>query len=191
MGVNDKITSTHVCPVEGAGGLDMRIRKWFHHPKKIFSSYITPDMQVLDVGCGPGFFAVEIAKLLDKGHITAVDLQQGMLDKVNKKIAGTSLEKQITLHKCESNSLNLSKKFDFAFSFWVIHEIPDKQRLFSELKSLMNKNGKILIVEPKIHSTKKYFAELEQLVIQNGFEIIETPKIFFSRAILIQSNVKP
>jgi len=181
-----KITSTDVCPAEWAGGLDMKIRKWVHKPRKIFAPYIKPDMKILDLGCGPGFFSVELAQMLnEQGHITALDLQQGMLDRVKKKIIGTSFEDKITLHKCDKDSLNLTDKFDFAFSFWVIHEIPDKERLFRELKSVMKPNGKVLIVEPRVHTTKKYFAELMEIINHVGFELLETPDIFFSRSRLL------
>ena len=181
------IQSTNVCPLEGAGALDIGIRKWFHNPQKIFAPYITPTMKILDIGCGPGFFSVGLAPCIEEhGHITAVDLQQGMLDKVRKKIEGTSLENKITLHKCNKNSLNLTGTFDFAFSFWVVHEIPDKERLFRELKSLISVDGKVLIVEPKVHTGKKYFAQLEKILNQNGFEVIGSPRVFFSRSILLR-----
>lgn len=45
-----------VCPVELAGSLDNKIRKWFQNPQKILAPYIKEGMKVLDIGCGPGFF---------------------------------------------------------------------------------------------------------------------------------------
>ena len=52
----------HVCPVEKAGGLDSGIRKLLQRPKKILGNYAREGMTVLDLGCGPGFFSVEMAK---------------------------------------------------------------------------------------------------------------------------------
>lgn len=187
MIIKSKYSSTSVCPLEVANGLDMRLRKWFHNPKRIFSPYFNSNSQILDIGCGPGFFSVALAQLIGPtGHVTAVDLQPGMLDKINKKILGTLLEQKITLHKCETNSLNLSGKFDFSFAFYVIHEISDKERLFAELKLLLKDNSKMLIVEPKVHTGKKYFTELEKIISKNGFEVIGSPPVFFSRTLLIQ-----
>ena len=183
------IQSTDICPAEWAEGLDIKIRKWVHNPQKIFAPYITPTMKILDIGCGPGFFSVGLAPFIEEpGHIMSVDLQQGMLDKVKKKIEGTALEKKITLHKCEKNSLNLTGTFDFAFAFWVIHEIPNKERLFRELHSLLTPDGTILIVEPKVHTGKNYFAELEKIVHKSGFEVIGQAKVFFSRGIVLRKR---
>ena len=55
-------------------------------------------MTVVDMGCGPGFFTVEMAKLLNGGGtVIAADLQEGMLEKVRQKIAGTALEQRVRL----------------------------------------------------------------------------------------------
>jgi len=39
------------------------------------------------------------------GRVIAADLQEGMLQKLRKKIRGTELEERITLHKCEENKI--------------------------------------------------------------------------------------
>ena len=84
-----------VCPVERAGSLDNRIRRWLQNPRKILEPYIKEGMTVLDVGCGPGFFSIEIAQLVGKsGRVIAADLQEGMLQKLRDKIRGTELEEQ-------------------------------------------------------------------------------------------------
>jgi ubiquinone/menaquinone biosynthesis C-methylase UbiE len=50
-------------------------------------------MKVLDIGCGPGFFTIEIAKMLNgSGQVIAADMQEGMLCKVQQKVEGTGLE---------------------------------------------------------------------------------------------------
>ena len=52
-----------VCPVEIAGGLDNRVRRWIQNPRKILSPYIKVGMKVMDIGCGPGFFSNEMAEM--------------------------------------------------------------------------------------------------------------------------------
>jgi hypothetical protein len=42
----------HVCPVELAGSLDNKIRRWLQNPQKILASYLKEGMTVLDIGCG-------------------------------------------------------------------------------------------------------------------------------------------
>ena len=79
--------NNRVCPVERAGSLDNRVRKWLQNPKKILEPYITEGMIVLDVGCGPGFFSIDMAQMVgNSGRVIASDLQEGMLQKVRNKI---------------------------------------------------------------------------------------------------------
>jgi len=72
--------SQRVCPVENAGGLDNSVRRLLHNPAKILKPYIHEGMTILDLGCGPGVFTVEIATLLNcSGKVIAADLQEGCL----------------------------------------------------------------------------------------------------------------
>src|SRR4030065_2259766 len=115
-----------VCPVERAGSLDNRIRRWIQDPRKILRPYIGEGMTVLDLGCGPGFFSVDIAQMVGQsGRVIASDLQEGMLRKLRDKIQGTELEERITLHKCEENKIGLSENVDFILAFYMVHEIPN------------------------------------------------------------------
>jgi len=180
-----------VCPVENAGGLDNSVRRLLQNPRKIVSPYISKGMTVLDLGCGPGFFAVEIAKLiLDSGKVIAADLQGGMLEKVIKKIIGTELEQRIELHQCQDDSIGVSENVDFIFAFYMIHEVPDQDKLFGELKSILKPDGKIYIIEPKFHVSKKSFEVMINRIKNIGFEIIERPKVFFSRTALLTKKKK-
>jgi ubiquinone/menaquinone biosynthesis C-methylase UbiE len=175
-----------VCPVENAGGLDNSIRRFLQNPQKILKPFINKGMTVLDVGCGPGFFSIEIAKLLSgSGKVIAADLQQGMLDKVNKKIRGTELEPLIELHKCEDTKIGVTENADFVLAFYMIHEVPDQEKLFEELKSILKPGGKVFIVEPKFHVTKKAFEVMLSNLKNMGFEVMEKPKVFFSRTVVL------
>ncbi len=53
-----------VCPVERAGNLDNRFRRWIQNPRKILGPYMREGMTVLDLGCGPGFFLLRSQKWL-------------------------------------------------------------------------------------------------------------------------------
>jgi ubiquinone/menaquinone biosynthesis C-methylase UbiE len=181
--------NTNVCPVEKAGGLDNSFRRWIQNPEKIVNPYIKPGMVVLDLGCGPGFFTVEMAKLLNgQGKVIAADLQEGMLEIIRQKIRKTELEQSVELHKCQDQSVGVTEKVDFILAFYVVHEIPDQDKLFQELKSILKPEGKIFIVEPKFHVPKKSFDRMLERVKNLGFEITGQPKSFLSRAVVLMQK---
>jgi ubiquinone/menaquinone biosynthesis C-methylase UbiE len=192
---NDKITTMskekneRICPVEYAGGLDNSIRRLLQNPEKILKPYISKGMTVLDLGCGGGFFSIAIAKLLvNSGQVIAADLQDGMLEKVIKKIKGTSLEQRIEIHKCQEDTIGVTENVDFVLVFYMIHEVPNQGNLLRELKLILKPDGKIFIIEPKLHVSKKSFGEMINKIKDIGFEIIDRPKVFFSRTVLLTNK---
>jgi len=178
-----------VCPVEKAGGLDNKMRKWLQNPEKILKPYIKPGMTAIDLGCGPGFFTIEIARLTEKtGKVIAVDLQEGMLEIVRRKIAGTEFEQRIELHKCEADRIGLEVQADFVLAFYMVHEVPDKENLFRELGAILKPDGILYIIEPNFHVSKKSFEAMLEKLDATGFEITEKPKSFFNRAVIVKKR---
>jgi len=178
-----------VCPVEIAGSLDNRIRRWIQNPQKILGNYIEEGMTVLDIGCGPGFFSIDMAQMVGKyGRVIASDLQEGMLQKVKNKIKGTELEKRITLHKCEKNKIGLSEHVDFVLLFYMIHEVPNQEEFFDEILTMLNPNGQILIVEPPFHVSKTTFEKTVRKAIDAGFTDVERPNLFFSKSVILMAS---
>jgi len=178
--------NSRVCPVELANGLDNSIRRLLQNPIKLLKPFVKKGMTVLDLGCGPGFFSIEIAKmLLDSGKVIAADIQEGMLEKVNKKIKGTELERRIELHQCEETKVGVTENVDFVLAFYMIHEVPDQELLFEELKSILKFDGKIYIIEPKFHVSKKSFDLMINRIKKIGFKVIDGPKVFFSRTAVL------
>ena len=89
----DRKNRNRICPVKEAGKLDSFFRKFIQNPEKILRPFIKKGMTVLDYGCGPGFFTVKIAEMLEgQGKVIAADLQEGMLEIIRKKIKGKNIE---------------------------------------------------------------------------------------------------
>jgi len=180
---------TKVCAVELAGALDIKIRKLFQNPQKMLSPYIKGGMSVLDIGCGPGFFTMEMAKMVGKtGNVTGADLQEGMLEIVKKKIVKSGLQNVIDLHKCQNDKIGLSKKFDFILVFYMLHEVPDQSAFLKEIFTLLNQDGKVLIAEPKFHVSKKEFDHSLDLLRNIGFDFVDEPRLSLTRAVLLKKK---
>lgn len=185
----EKNRKTHICPVEMAGILDNRIRRWFQDPQKILKPYIKEGLTVLDIGCGPGFFSIEMAKMVNKsGRVIAADLQEEMLLKLRDKIQGTELEERITLHKCEENKIGVSEAVDFVLAFYVVHELPDHEQFFKEIAATLKPNGLIFIAEPLFHVSKKAFERTIEQARIAGLTHVERAKVFLSRAMIMKKD---
>lgn len=179
--------SHSVCPVARAGNLDNRIRRWLQNPRKILGPYIKEGMTVLDIGCGPGSFTIDIAQMVgESGRVIAADLQEAMLEKLRSKIHQTQLEQRITLHRCKEDRIGISEKVDFALAFYVVHEVPDQQAFFDEVRSILKPDGLVLIVEPPLHVSKRAFEKTIGKARDAGLTPVERPRVFLSKAALLR-----
>jgi tRNA A58 N-methylase Trm61 len=181
-----KVKQPYVCPAELAGTLVNPIRRLVHKPQKMLRPYISKGMTVVDLGCGPGYFTAELARLVgEEGTVIAADLQLKMLEKMKMNIRGTDLEKRVEAHLCQDDRIGISQKVDFVLAFWMVHEVPDQLRMFEELKSALKPGGRIWIVEPKIHVSGKSFKKMISILESAGLQILERPKVSLSRTVLI------
>ena len=182
--MNDR--KDRICPVEKAGSLDTKFRRILQNPVKILSPYIREGMTVLDFGCGPGYFTIDMAQMVGKtGRVFATDLQDGMIQKLKAKIQGTEIELRIILHKSEANKIGLTEEVDFVLAFYVVHELTDKVSFFNELSSILRPKGKILIVEPPFHVSKAAFSETIKKAEDAGFISDKGPRIILNKTAIL------
>ena len=171
-----------VCPVELASGLDGKLRRFLQNPHKILAPYLRQGMTALDLGCGPGFFSIEMAEMIgDSGRVIAADLQDGMLELLRGKIRGSLLEKRIKTVRCDKDKINVTDTVDFILTFYMVHEVPDKNSFFAQLYHILRENGELLLVEPKLfHVSRKEFELTLQLAEKCGFQRHPAPPLALS-----------
>ena len=179
----------HVCPVEIADSLDSRFRRLLQNPRKMLKPYIEEGMTILDLGCGPGFFSIDMAQMVgSSGRVIAADLQEGMLRKVRDKIRGTELEKHITLHKCEEDKIGVSELVDFVLLFYMVHEVPNIEAFFNEIGTMLKPDGKVLIAEPPFHVSKTEFENTIKKASAAGLKVAARPKIFPNKTAVLEKS---
>jgi len=171
-----------VCPVELSGGLESRLRGWLQNPRRILAPYVREGMTALDCGCGPGFFALAMARLVGPaGRVIAADLQEGMLQKLRERLRGTELEQRIALVRCDQGDINVREKVDFILAFYMVHEVPDRNALFRQLRGILNPAGTLLLVEPKLfHVSRAEFARTTATAADCGFRLLPGPRLGLS-----------
>jgi ubiquinone/menaquinone biosynthesis C-methylase UbiE len=178
--------SSRICSWKHAFALDNPIRRIIHNPQKILGGYIELGQTVLDLGCGPGTFSIDMAKMVgESGKVIAVDVQEEMLQIVRKKAARQGLESRIATHKSGPDRIGLSEKVDFALAFYMVHEVTDAEAFLKDIASVLKPKGKLLIVEPKMHVSAAAFERMIDIARQAGLSPISEPKIRFSRSKLL------
>lgn len=181
-----RLFSSH-CPSWLVGLFDNPLRKWIHDPVRLLAPYVRPGMTVLDIGCGAGYFSLGLAKLAgEKGRVISLDIQAAMLKKVKRRAERLGYEGVITAVQVGENDLGAEPPADFALAFWMVHEVRDRRRFFTEVRSRLRPGGKLLVAEPRVHVTKRAFEAEVTAAEASGWTRAAEPQVALSRAVLLQ-----
>ena len=182
-----------VFPASRAGHLDTRLRRFLYRPDRLAERYVHPGSRILDFGCGPGFFTREFAlRVGDKGSVIAVDIQEDMLRILREKMEVEGLMSRIMTHLCAPDTIGLPQEFegtvDAAFAIFVVHEVPDSQKLFHEISSILVPDGLFFYAEPLIVVSGREF-QANLIKAENaGLKLVEQRFLFVNRAAVLKKG---
>ncbi len=104
--------------------------------------------RILDVGCGSGVPTLVLAKL-SKGEVIGIDIDQTLLDELNRKIEEEGLANSVTTKKCSLFEMDFpDESFDIIWaegSIWII----GFEKGLKEWRRLLKPNG-FLVVHDEI-----------------------------------------
>ena len=186
-----EVKPAEVCPWWICFTFDNFLRRKVMNPLKIMSPYIKEGMTVMDVGPGMGYFTISIAKLVGpSGKVIAADLQQHMLEAIQRRAVKAGVQNRITLHQTTVDNIGLRTQVDFCLAFWMVHEVGDRRGFINQVASTIKPRGLFLVAEPKLHVSKANFSETVEMIKAAGLEVIEEPKIFLSNAVMFKKASK-
>jgi ubiquinone/menaquinone biosynthesis C-methylase UbiE len=104
---------------------------------------VRPGMEIVELGCGSGFYTVAVAKAIQPaGLVFAVDIQQGMLDKLMARMEQEGVENIIPVLADAEGHIPLDDGVaDAVFSVTVLSEIPEPPKALLQVKRLLKDDG--------------------------------------------------
>lgn len=175
---NEKIfkrfTSKGVFPHQFAFTLLIPIRNIFLSPKELIKRLaLKNNFRVLEIGPGPGYFSVSIAKFLTYGKLDLLDIQQEMLDYAKKRIQKKGLL-NVDYHLGDGKSLKfLDELFDRILMVTVIGEVENQKNYLEEIHRVLKKDGILSISELAGDPDKLSIKELTMLIEPVGFKLVQ------------------
>jgi ubiquinone/menaquinone biosynthesis C-methylase UbiE len=117
--------------------------------RKLIQTGVKRGQQVLDVGCGPGFFTIPAAKIVgETGHVYALDINPAAVQYVRRKTKREGLT-NVEVRLADASQTSLPKEsIDLAFLFAVIHSFQDVNKVLTEMHRLLKTSG-ILSVQSR------------------------------------------
>lgn len=152
--------------------------------------------RVADIGAGPGFLALDAARLVGTGgRVVAVDRSRRMLTSA----AARAAEASVDLDTLQADATGLpfaDGSFDVVFSTQVLEYVPDVEKALAEMARVLRPGGRVCILDTDwrsciwetrdrdstdrlLHAWRDHFVHpglprrLRSLLIKAGFEVDE------------------
>jgi len=148
---------THKFDPRHAGRLDDPERRKFLDPEKIAALLeLEPGLVVADVGCGTGYFALELARAVGPGgKVYAVDISEELLARAGEKAAAAGINNVEFILSREALIPLSGAQVDAVLLANVLHEVQDREAFLAEVGRIIRPTGRLLVVEWKKIATPK------------------------------------
>ncbi|MEK6410510.1 MAG: class I SAM-dependent methyltransferase [Acidobacteriota bacterium] len=154
--------------------LDLPLRNTLLSPQKLVARLpLTAMSVVLEVGVGSGFYSVEVARTVSKGHLELLDLQLEMLKKAQQKLNAKGLPNAGYTHADACKLPFKEHTFDLIFLVTVLGEIADQRAFLSEAHRVLKPEGMLSVSEHHPDPDFSPLTEVKLLVEKEGFEFLE------------------
>ena len=107
------------------------------------------DYVVADIGAGTGYFSFRVAELIPDGEVLAVDIQQEMLDEIERRKRMRGVDNVRTfLGRVDDPGLGESS-VDLAFIVDAYHEFSHPREMMAAIYEALRPGGYLIVVEAR------------------------------------------
>jgi ubiquinone/menaquinone biosynthesis C-methylase UbiE len=150
---------------------------------------LQPGAAVLDVGCGTGTLAMEVARRWSAGRVAGIDPSTEQIARARKKAARRNVPIEFQVGVIEQLPFP-EATFDVVFSTLMMHHLPAplKRQGLSEIARVLKPGGRLVIADfthkqertgqtAHFHAGGSRMQDLAVLVKDAGFERMETEEM--------------
>lgn len=108
---------------------------------------LRPDSHVLELGPGPGYYSVDVARRIRAGHLELIDMQPEMLEKCAVKFVSAGLTNVgYTVGDCVALPF-AAARFDLAYMVTVFGEVHDQDACLRGVRRILKPDGVLSVSE--------------------------------------------
>lgn len=143
---------------------------------------VKPGDVICDMGCGNGFYSLQLAKMTgDTGKVIGVDIQQEMLSLLQKRAAAADIKNIELVLGNEANPKLKDGTVDLMFMVDVYHEFDHPVEMMQAIRKSLKPDGRLVQVEfrsedknvPIKTEHKMSKAQVLKEILPFGFKLIE------------------
>jgi ubiquinone/menaquinone biosynthesis C-methylase UbiE len=130
---------------------------------------LKPTDHVVEVGCGPGYFAPAVARAVPEGRVYLVDAQPEMIEMARARMSGERAANNVSFDVAFAQALPYAAaSFDVVYMVTVLGEVPDQAGAMSEVLRVLKPGGRLSITEAAGDPDRLSASELNALTSAVG-----------------------
>jgi ubiquinone/menaquinone biosynthesis C-methylase UbiE len=178
-------------PHQAAIVLNNPLRRVMIKPARIIERLgLTGTERVLEIGPGPGFFSVEIAKRISGGKLDLFDIQPEMLEKAERQLVRAGFhDVGFTAGEAADGLPFPNGTFDVAFLAAVIGEVPDPRACLRSLRNVLKPGGRLVFLEMFPDPDRLSVRELRDLAEPEGFTFVGSEGNRFKQIVSFRTDI--
>lgn len=151
----------------------------------ISHSPVNPRDTVVDVGCGPGYFTLPLAKFLINGKVIALDVSDEMIEACQSRLDEARMG-NVEILKCDEYEFPVAPaSVDGVFISVVLHHPSDRVRFLTAARQMLKPGGWCFIVEWQKRETESgppqevriTTDEIRQIAEDSGFRFQKSQEL--------------
>ncbi len=124
---------------------------------------LKPADYVADIGAGSGYFSFRMSKLVSKGFVFAVDVQQEMLSLIKDKIANGEGDNVIPVHSSTASPTLKENTIDLMLLVDAYHEFALPREMGLAMFKALKPGGRIALAEYRAEDPSVPIKELHKM----------------------------
>ena len=165
-------------PHELAAMLLFPLRRFVLSPKKLIRHlHLNHASRVLEVGPGPGFFSIDVARAVPQGRLELVDIQLEMLQKARRRLRRSGARNTGYTQTTAVRLPFRSGAFDVAFLVAVLGEVPDPRACLASIADVLQPGGLLVVAELQGDPDALTEEQLRTLTQGTGLEFSDSERL--------------
>jgi ubiquinone/menaquinone biosynthesis C-methylase UbiE len=129
-------------------GTRMVIDTYYSHVAEEIAAYL-PGGKILDLGTGPGYLPIEIARRCSPVHIIGVDLSRKLIGMARSNATKAGLTDRLQFQLGDANQIEFDDSaFDMVISTGMLHALKDPVKVIQEIYRVLKAGGEAWIFDP-------------------------------------------
>lgn len=128
--------------------IDNILRRLFRSPERFLSKHLDPGSAAADLGCGPGFYTLPMARIVgENGVVHAVDFDPKAIARVEKKASRRSYGRWVAPRAASASDIDFieSGSIDFVLAEGLLCCMKDHDGAVRQIRRILKPNGRAFL----------------------------------------------